>query len=183
MDRPTPPAGLSLLVSKTIAARAPAKDDHNNNKNKKWKKEVLIATMPPSPIKYYWILFSFLWISMIGLAQKRVFFKKTMGQFRPLYVYFRYCLDTISIIQIEKSRDGVLGIRTLGRRMVGADETTELWRPPKKEFLVNLFWAGKNDWDTIPRKWIYVCCALFWERSMHCFNSGQWLPLFRLFKL
>ena len=61
---------------------------------------------------------------MIGLAQKRVFFKKTMGQFRPLYVYFRYCLDTISIIQIEKSRDGVLGIRTLGRRMVGADETT-----------------------------------------------------------
>ena len=62
-----------------------------------------------------------------------------MGQFRPLYDYFRYCLDTISIIQIEKSRDGVLGIRTLGRRMVGADETTELWRPPKKEFLVNLF--------------------------------------------
>ena len=53
MDRPTPPAGLSLLVSKTIAARATAKDDHNNNKNKKWKKEVLIATMPPSPIKYY----------------------------------------------------------------------------------------------------------------------------------
>ena len=33
MDRPTPPAGLSLLVSKTIAARATAKDDHNNNKN------------------------------------------------------------------------------------------------------------------------------------------------------
>ena len=28
-----------------------------------------------------------------------------------------------------KSVDGVLGIRTQGRRMVGADETTELWRP------------------------------------------------------
>ena len=28
-----------------------------------------------------------------------------------------------------KSLDGVLGIRTWGRRMVGSDETTELWRP------------------------------------------------------
>ena len=53
-----------------------------------------------------------------------------MGQFRPLFVYFRYFLDTISII--EKSVDGVLGIRTQGRRMVGADETMELWRPPLK---------------------------------------------------
>ena len=25
----------------------------------------------------------------------------------------------------------MLGIRTRGRRMVGADKTTELWRPPK----------------------------------------------------
>ena len=54
-----------------------------------------------------------------------------MGQSRPLFVYFCYFLDTISIIQIEKSIDGVLGIRTWGRRMVGADETTELWRPSK----------------------------------------------------
>ena len=54
-----------------------------------------------------------------------------MGQSRPLFVYFRYFLDTISIIQIEKSVDGVLGIRTRGRRMVGADKTTELWRPRK----------------------------------------------------
>ena len=28
-----------------------------------------------------------------------------------------------------KSIDGVLGIQTRGRRMVGADETTELWQP------------------------------------------------------
>ena len=53
-----------------------------------------------------------------------------MGQSRPLFVYFRYFFDTISIIQIEKSVVGVLGIQTQGRRMVGADETTELWRPP-----------------------------------------------------
>ena len=45
------------------------------------------------------------------------------------FVYFRSFLITISI-QIEKSIDGVLGIRTRGRRMVGADETTELWQPP-----------------------------------------------------
>ena len=45
-----------------------------------------------------------------------------------LSVYFRSFLVTISI-QIEKSVDGVLGIRTWGRRTVGADETTELWRP------------------------------------------------------
>ena len=52
-----------------------------------------------------------------------------MGQSRPLFVYFHYFLDTISIIQIEKSLDNVLGIRTRGRRMVGADETMELWQP------------------------------------------------------
>ena len=51
-----------------------------------------------------------------------------MGQSRPLFVYFCYFLNTISIIQIEKGVDGVLGIRTRGRRMVGADVTTELWR-------------------------------------------------------
>ena len=37
----------------------------------------------------------------------QLFFK--MGQSRPLFVYF---LITISITQIEKSVDGVLGIRT-----------------------------------------------------------------------
>ena len=46
-----------------------------------------------------------------------------MGQSRPLFVYFRPFHITISIIQIEKSLDGVLGIQTCGRRMVGADET------------------------------------------------------------
>ena len=59
-----------------------------------------------------------------------------MGQSRLLFVYFRSFLVTISI-QIEISVDGVLGIRTRGRRMVGADETMELWRPPQApDFLV-----------------------------------------------
>ena len=38
--------------------------------------------------------------------------------------------NTIATIQIEKSIDGLLGIRTQGCRMVGADKTTELWRLP-----------------------------------------------------
>ena len=52
-----------------------------------------------------------------------------MGQSRPLFIYFCSFLVTISI-QIEKSIDHVLGIQTRGHRMVGADETTELWWPP-----------------------------------------------------
>ena len=53
-----------------------------------------------------------------------------MGQSRPLFVYFRPFRVTIPI-QIEKRVDGVLGIQTRDRKMVGADETTELWWPPK----------------------------------------------------
>ena len=34
--------------------------------------------------------------------------------------------------------DGVLGIRIRGRRKVGADETTELWRPLFLQFLTLL---------------------------------------------
>ena len=51
-----------------------------------------------------------------------------MGQSWPLFVYFRSLLVTIST-QIEKNVDGMLGIQTWGCRMVGADETMELWRP------------------------------------------------------
>ena len=57
-----------------------------------------------------------------------------MGQSRPLLVYFHYFLTTISLIQIEKSIDGVLGIQTRGCRLVGADKTTELWWPPWQKF-------------------------------------------------
>ena len=50
--------------------------------------------------------------------------------------YFRSFLVTISI-QIEKSVDGVLGIRTRGRRMVGADKTMEL---KFSCFAFSIFW-------------------------------------------
>ena len=46
-----------------------------------------------------------------------------MDQSQPLFVYFRPILITISIMQIEKSIDGVLGIRTDDRRRVGAEDT------------------------------------------------------------
>ena len=62
-----------------------------------------------------------------------------MGQSRALFVYFRPFLITISIVQIEKSIDGVLGTWTHSRMMVGADDTTELWRPP----LYKLFIGSK----------------------------------------
>ena len=54
-----------------------------------------------------------------------------MAQSRPLFVYIRPVLIMISITQIGKSVDGVLGIRTQGCRIVGADKITELWRPPQ----------------------------------------------------
>ena len=44
------------------------------------------------------------------------FFK--MGQSWPLFVYFLPFLIIISIIQIEKSVDGILGIQTRGRRIM-----------------------------------------------------------------
>ena len=53
-----------------------------------------------------------------------------MGQSRSLFVYFRHFLITMSIIQIEKSLDGVLGIQAHGRSMVSADKTMELRRRP-----------------------------------------------------
>ena len=62
-------------------------------------------------------------------APQLVFLKKN-GPIPAFFVYFPALLDTISIIQIEKSVEGVLGIRTQGRKMVGTYETTELWRPP-----------------------------------------------------
>ena len=46
---------------------------------------------------------------------------------------------------VDKRVDGVLGIRTLGGSMEGAEESTELWRHPKKIILylvdvIKLFW-------------------------------------------
>ena len=51
-----------------------------------------------------------------------------MGQTRPLFVYFRPFLNTMTNIDHLniKSIDGVLRIQTRDHRMVGADESNEL---------------------------------------------------------
>ena len=66
------------------------------------------------------------------------------------FVYFRSFLVTISI-KIEKSIDGVLGIRTRCCRMVGADETTELWI-----LLWTLIRYGSDQSDRL-----FYCFAIF----------------------
>ena len=73
-------------------------------------------------------------ITQISLLTKYYFlFFKKMGQSRPLFVNFS--LFSWYIFNNTKSVVGVLGIQTWGRRMVSADETTELWRPPNIIFL------------------------------------------------
>ena len=56
-----------------------------------------------------------------------------MGQVWPLFVYFNPFLNAMTnivqnLIINGKSKDGVLGIRTLDCKMVGADEPAELCR-------------------------------------------------------
>ena len=66
------------------------------------------------------------WLPLQGFVS--CFFK--MGQFRPLFCLFssfsHYNFNNTKL----KKHYGELGIQTRGRRMA-ADETTELWRPPK----------------------------------------------------
>ena len=71
-----------------------------------------------------------------SLGEHKICFFKwaNPGLFYVLFSFFScYNLNTN-----WKSIDGVLGIRTRGLRMVGADETTELWRPPKSTRSVDL---------------------------------------------
>ena len=63
-------------------------------------------------------------------------FLKKMGQSRPLFCLFSFFSSYNFNNTNWKSIDGVLGIGTRGRRMVGTDETTELWRPPE---MMNVF--------------------------------------------
>ena len=87
-------------------------------------KTYIVLPTYPLTYRYRYIILCY---PVIFLLTSFVFLN--MGQSRPLFRLF--CPFHITIqLQIEKSVDGVLGIWTRGRRMVGADETTELWRPP-----------------------------------------------------
>ena len=56
-------------------------------------------------------------------CEKRSIGFLNMSQSLCFLFYFRPFLISTSIIQIEKSADGVLGIWTQCRKMVGADKT------------------------------------------------------------
>ena len=53
-----------------------------------------------------------------------------MGQSRPTFIL--YLSFSHSNIKIAESLDGVFGIIIRGRRLVVADETTELLQPPQR---------------------------------------------------
>ena len=99
-----------------------------------------------------------------------------MGQSRPLFVYFRSFLITISI-QIEKNIDGVLVIRTQGRTMVGADETTELWQPQCVQIMFHYqiekeagFGSSLSFWIVI-KKYLKILCYY------QCDQIGRFLAI------
>ena len=100
----------------------------------------------------------------------QVFFKKT--GLNPvsfcLFSFFshdKYSTNTVN----EKSVDGVLGTQTRGGRMVGADESTELWRHPNALCkLTERYWlqqrallSSKN--VTVKSEYSYIC-----KRTYHC---------------
>ena len=94
------------------------------------------------------------------------FFKQaSRGLFLFIFILF---LVTISIIQIEKSVDGVLGIRTKGRRMIGTDKTTELWQPPMVlNLLLWQIWTASNAFQhanmpTVPMNWQELKTRVTW---------------------
>ena len=77
------------------------------------------------------------------------------------FVYFRPFLITISTIQSEKTADGVLGIQTRGNRMVDADKTTELWRPPNHIFYLRIRMV-------LRKRSLDVCLVLRAVHHLHC---------------
>ena len=61
------------------------------------------------------------------------------ASFLFIFVLFSHRTDkySTSLTINEKSLDGMLGSRTRGSRMEGADESTELWRHPMRRFIVS----------------------------------------------
>ena len=66
------------------------------------------------------------------LCRMKLFFKKKWA--KPglfcLFSFFSRDKYSTNLTINYKSIDGVLGTQTRGSRMVGADESTELWRRP-----------------------------------------------------
>ena len=76
--------------------------------------------------------------------------------------------------QIEKSIDGVLGIRTLGRRMVGADETTELWRPLLWSLFITLSSGHEAQFPSSSKKQVFRRQnTISWTLRRQVYNVGE----------
>ena len=82
--------------------------------------------------------FSFLLVLAYIWKELSLIFEIIWANPGVFFVYFRPFLTTISIIQIEKSVDGGLGIWTRDHLMVGTDETNELWRHPRWHLSLSL---------------------------------------------
>ena len=75
-----------------------------------------------------------------------------MGQTRPILIisFFSHDKYSTNLTINDKSVDGVLGTQTRGGRMVGTDDSTELWRQ-KYFYLLSLngygdFKLNMADW-------------------------------------
>ena len=98
----------------------------------------------------HWYHVSFIKIPTLNHSNIFLFFKN--GPIPASFCLFSYFSHYNFNNTNWKSIDGVLGIRTHGHRMLGADKSTELWRPPIKIFL----WA--HNLLSIFMLW---SCALF----------------------
>ena len=123
-------------------ARIPEKWDTNRSTN--WA----LTTADRAVYLLYWRvpqvgpLASF--TSQWGQTYNQTFFKKWPIQ--PSFCVFSSFSHHNFNNTNWKSLDGELGIWTLGRRMVGADKTTELWQPPYKQTFI--WWLRPLDTHT-----------------------------------
>ena len=62
------------------------------------------------------------------MRDEKYFFKWAKAGLFLFFSHDKYSTNTVN----EKSVYGVLGTRTQGGRMAGADKSTELWRHPMK---------------------------------------------------
>ena len=94
-----------------------------------------------------------------------------MGPSRPLFRSLSSFSHHKSITK-WKSVDGVLGIQTRGRRMLGADETTELRRPPKISLIIGFGFFHKklpnpNFLKNTILSW-HMRCTVWWNCHKKC---------------
>ena len=79
-----------------------------------------------------WIRLCLPYVAQGSSPMPTIYILLNMGKIRPLFVYF-CSFHMANIAQIDYN-DSVLWTRTQGGSIVGADESTELWRHPTTFF-------------------------------------------------